>query len=120
MKARDPLFFSNVNPGIIFSGFVEASKYDTLIHFDSHIIPISFLFHAGETLETFTATMQKHGLSYPIIAKPNSSGRNGKNVCKIMNEQEFATYTKSYSKDILIQEEIAYPLEFGIFYYRIP
>ncbi|MEI6773548.1 MAG: hypothetical protein WCL18_01650 [bacterium] len=63
--------------------------------------------------------MKQHTIEYPCIAKP-TLGRTGRDVKKIHTSRQLTTYLTHMDEDILIQEFIEDPLEFGIFYYRIP
>ncbi|MEI6119391.1 MAG: hypothetical protein WCP92_09735 [bacterium] len=43
IKAGHPLFFSNINPGMLFSGFAGYGKYDEIIKFDPALRPKTIL-----------------------------------------------------------------------------
>ena len=76
--------------------------------------------NADEDIQTAEKNMAQSGLIYPFIAKPNSAGRNGTNVEKIHNRAELQAYMHMLKKDILVQQLIDDPLEFGVYYYRLP
>lgn len=58
-------------------------------------------------------------VSYPIIAKPDTSHR-GIDVNLINNENELLELLKNQKWDYILQEYCDYDYEFGIFYYRFP
>ena len=87
--------------------------------FDPKLLPTSIFIQEGHELAYIEQQMKKHQIIYPCIAKP-TLGRTGRDVKKIHNPKQLKNYLKRIHEDILIQEFIHYPLEFGIFYYRIP
>ncbi|EKD25222.1 MAG: hypothetical protein ACD_80C00102G0014 [uncultured bacterium (gcode 4)] len=119
IKAGHIGFFSNINPSMILSGFAGYSKYDDIDKFEPRLLPISILITEGHESEYSEQQMKENNIHYPCIAKP-TLGRTGRDVKKIHNSKQLKTYLKRIHEDILIQEFIDYPLEFGIFYYRIP
>ena len=119
IKARHIGFFSNINPGMMLSGFAGYSKYDDIDKFEQKYLPISILITEGKDIKYCEQEMKKNTIIYPCIAKP-TLGRTGRDVKKIHNTKQLKTYLKRVHEDILIQEYINDPLEFGIFYYRIP
>jgi len=56
---------------------------------------------------------------YPCIVKPDT-GRMWRDVKKIYNDREILHYQNKISEPFLVQEFIDYPLEFGVFYCRLP
>ncbi|MBP6911388.1 hypothetical protein KBC03_07500 [Patescibacteria group bacterium] len=92
VKAGHPFFFSNVNPGFFFSGFVELDKHSQLKDLDPHVLPKMLIAHADESIETIEKNLETHGITYPFIAKPNIVGRNGTNVKKIDSREELSAY----------------------------
>lgn len=119
IKARHVGFFSNVNPSMILSGATWYSKYDDVEKFDEDVFPKTILVKEWNDT-TYTETkMKEKNIHYPCIAKP-TLGRTGRDVKKIHNQHQLKNYVEHMHEDILIQEYIDDPLEFGIFYYRIP
>lgn len=119
LRARYIGFFSNINPGMMLSGFSGYGKHEDIDKFDQKLLPISIFIREWQTNEYIQLEMKKNNIHYPCIAKP-TLGRTGRDVKKIHNEKQLKTYLKHIHEDILIQEFIDYPLEFWIFYYRIP
>ena len=63
--------------------------------------------------------LQKSGLSFPLIGKPDIGGR-GRGVKALKDEEDVRDYVKNAFLDFHIQEFVAYINEVGIFYYRYP
>lgn len=118
-RARHLGFFSNINPGMMLSGFAGYGKHEDLDKFDQHLLPISIFIKEWHDNEYIEHQMKQNNIHYPCIAKP-TLGRTGRDVKKIHNAKQLKTYLKRVHEDILVQEFIDYPLEFWIFYYRIP
>ena len=119
IRAKHLGFFSNINPDMTLSGFAGYGKHEDMDKFDAKISPITVFVTEGHDNEYIEQEMKKHGITYPCIAKP-TLGRTGRDVNKIHDTKELKTYLKHVHEDILIQEFIDYPLEFWIFYYRMP
>lgn len=119
IRARHLWFFSNVNPWMILSGFSWYGKHEDIDKFEAKLLPISSLITDGHDSDYVENLMKENNIQYPCIAKP-TLGRTGRDVEKIHTTKELKTYLNRVHEDILIQEFIDYPLEFGIFYYRIP
>lgn len=119
IKAKHLGFFSNVNPGMILSGAVGYNKYDDVNKFDAKIFPKTILIEKEMDSTYSEQKMKENNIQYPCIAKP-TLGRTGRDVEKIHTIKELNIYLKHMHEDILIQEFIEDPLEFWIFYYRIP
>ncbi|MEI8008376.1 MAG: hypothetical protein WCI00_02835 [bacterium] len=118
-KARHIGFFSNINPGMTLSGFSGYGKHEDMDKFESKLLPISIFIEKGNNSEYIENKMKENNIHYPCIAKP-TLGRTGRDVKKIYNDKQLKNYLKHMNEDILIQEFIDYPLEFGIFYYHVP
>ncbi len=119
IRAKHLWFFTNVNPNMTLSGFAWYGKEEDLDKFDPKYLPITIFVTEGHDHEYIEKQMKQIGISYPCIAKP-TLGRTGRDVKKIHNTKQMKTYLKRVHEDILIQEYIDYPLEFWIFYYRMP
>jgi len=119
IRAKHIGFFSNINPGMMLSGFSGYGKHEDMDKFDPKLLPTSIFITEGYDAEYIEQQMKQHGIKYPCIAKP-TLGRTGRDVKKIHNTRQLKTYLKRVHEDILVQEFIDYPIEFGIFYYRMP
>jgi carbamoylphosphate synthase large subunit len=69
-RAKHLGFFSNINPGMILSGFAGYSKYDDIDKFDQKLLPISIFIQDGHDHEYIEHQMKQNNIHYPCIAKP--------------------------------------------------
>ncbi|GAB1309531.1 D-alanine--D-alanine ligase [Urechidicola sp. KH5] len=119
LKAKSPVFFSAVNPGIHNSGNGFESKYDTIQMLPESLRPITLLIKQNTPFEEIIEQLKIHSLEFPIIAKPDIGFR-GLLVKKIDSLEELKSHLNSYPIDFILQEFVDLPNECGIFYYRIP
>jgi hypothetical protein len=118
-RARHICFSSAANPGIYTGGIGLESKYETLLKVPEALRPVSILIKKETAPGKALAEMQRMGLSFPIIAKPDLGFR-GLLVKKITDEEGLADYLDRYPIDCILQELIELPEEVGVFYYRFP
>lgn len=112
IKSGAPAYFCSANPGIKWGGFMNYSKIDLINQIDKQYIPKTF-FYSSYNLEQFP-------LDFPFIIKPNI-GERGIGVELIRNKFDFKNYLALHdNSDLILQEYINYPLEFGVFYVRLP
>ena len=76
-------------------------------------------FKAHETLDSIKKAIENTPINFPFIIKPDI-GLQGLRVEKINSWESLETYLQKTNYDFLVQECITYPLEIGIFYYRMP
>ena len=120
IKAKSFTFYTAANPGIFLGGLIGESKREILEKIDKQYLPITYYFKHSDTLQKVIETLEKNGLNYPIIVKPDI-GERGDNVEKINTLNELKTYFTSHRQaDFIIQEFIAEPIELGILYYKMP
>ncbi|MDT0554304.1 D-alanine--D-alanine ligase [Urechidicola vernalis] len=119
VKAKSPVFYSAVNPGIYNSGNGMESKFDTIKMIPERLRPKTVLICEGEPIETVLEKIKQEHLNFPLIAKPDIGFR-GLLVKKINSREELEQYLLKYPIKVIIQEFIDLPNECGIFYYRIP
>lgn len=126
LRAWNLGWYRYVNPSMPFSG-LQVGKKHILDFFDPALVPQTELFtvspivavHRRKTeLKTILRTV-KNNFALPIIAKPDRGCR-GASVEKITTWGNFKIYLASFSGELLIQEYVDLPLEFGVFYVRIP
>ena len=118
LKSRSLVFFSAANPAMNLGGFSAYSKYDILNLIPKHVLPSMFLLSTNAHSNT-KKLLDKHRINFPLIAKPDH-GERGFGVVLIKSEKELTQYLWSSKNDIIIQEYIAFPLELGIMYHRLP
>ncbi len=118
IKCRSFSFFTNVNPAFDYGGFFETEKNQILSKIPDHYVPKTLFVAKLTNSNIVFDAIQKKGLDYPLIAKPNI-GERGTNVSKINNKEQLLKYLKN-DFDFLIQEYVPYALELAILYYRYP
>lgn len=118
IRARSLLFFSASNPAIVLGGMFGESKNDVLKLIPAQYKPRTLLIKSPATKEKVLEVIHNE-FSFPVIFKPDM-GERGFMVKKITSETEIQNYLNSYNKDFLVQEFLDLPLEFGVFYTRIP
>ena len=114
LRARSLTWFTAVNPGMEESGFLGESKIKILNSIPKEYYPKTIFIPQGKVLNSLPEL-----LDYPFIAKPDIGGR-GRKIEIIKSFSELETYHHKVNEDYMIQEIISYPLEFGIFYVRMP
>lgn len=112
-------FFTNTNPSIHTGGFVNDSKIDYIKEVDSAFIPEYLFIEQKRPFEDILTALNRKEMTFPLIFKPNV-GERGRGVIKINNEEELKHQLEKSPSDVIIQEFIDYPLEFGVLYYHLP
>ncbi|MDP5121544.1 MAG: hypothetical protein NWQ46_08115 [Spirosomaceae bacterium] len=110
---------TSVNPAIYGGGFYGEKKTDILQHLSSEYLATTIFVEKGSTFSQILGLISEHGLSFPIIAKPNV-GERGTDVEKITNETQLRNYADRVNENFLIQEFIDYPIELAVLYSRLP
>ncbi len=119
VRARSLFFFSAANPSIETGGLLGESKADILDKIAPEFVPKTLFFLAHTQHDIVFDQIDKAGLTYPIMAKPNV-GERGWQVEKIEHQEGLVNYIQHSPGDFLIQEYVSEPLELGVFYYRMP
>lgn len=120
LKARSLFFFSASNPSIQSGGLLGESKQAILDQIPDQYKPRTLFVPAqSRALAHVLDQMRVAELVFPVIAKPNV-GERGWRVERIDNLAQLAAYLLEHPADCIIQEYIDEPLEFGVFYYRLP
>ncbi|ADX67369.1 hypothetical protein [Weeksella virosa] len=112
IRARSLMYFCNVNPSLRFGGFYDYPKYDLIRQLPKKHIPETF-FIARKNIDSFQPSY------YPVVAKPNK-GERGRNVAILYHPTDWEKYKKICNEDLIVQELVDFPLEFGLFYIRYP
>lgn len=119
IKARSLGFFNASNPKIINGGFALESKKEIYDLIPKQYYPEFLFFKAQETLENIKKHIENSNIHFPFIIKPDI-GLQGLRVEKINSWESLEAYLLQTNYDFLVQECITYPLEIGVFYYRMP
>ena len=112
-------FFTASNPSIDFGGMLGEAKDDIFKILPKENCPITKLVDPEVSVEEAIDELQRLGLSFPIICKPNV-GERGWRVKKVKDMDQFQRYHNEAPEPYLIQEYIDLPIELGVFYYRLP
>mgnify|MGYP000724919337 CR=1 FL=1 len=113
VKNGNILHFLSVNPGIKNSGCFNFSKFEILDQLPPKYLPKT-TFLPSETAKEFK--YKEAGFEFPFIVKPDRGSR-GRGVMLVKTVEELnPALNKNY--DLIIQEYIDYPFEFGIFYFH--
>jgi hypothetical protein len=117
-KFRCVDFYKYANPGFKNGGLFDDSKYDIYQLIPTKLYPKTVLVkpHENQIVEGLLA---KNNLSFPLIVKPDI-GLRGIGVEKVHTVEELMQYAFKTHVPFLIQENINYPNEMGLFYCRLP
>lgn len=117
LRAGSFFFLTAANPSIRNGGFIMESKKDVYDLLPDAYYPRTLHFNAGADIAEVTTAIQRAGISYPLIVKPDI-GERGLGVKKIADAGQLKEYISSIPFAYLVQEYIAYEQEAGIFYYK--
>ncbi|WP_428656957.1 hypothetical protein [Runella sp.] len=119
IRNRSLTYFTTVNTCIPDGGVFGESKNDILSQIDSRYLPAGAFIQQGEAWESVEQKLKNAKISFPLIVKPDVGGR-GFRVHKINDAQTLQRYLIETPQPIIIQEYVAYELEFGVMYARFP
>jgi hypothetical protein len=119
LRARSFFFFAAANPRIRNGGFLNESKQDLEAMIPERYHPKTAFFSIPANGDIVCLELQRKGLSFPLIGKPNVGGR-GRGVKVLTEEANVKDYVSQAYLDFHIQEYIPWKNEVGIFYYRYP
>jgi len=119
IKARSLGFFNASNPQIINGGFALESKKEIYDLIPKQYYPDTLFFKANTTLETVKKAIENANIQFPFIIKPDI-GLQGLRVDKMYSWEALKAYLEKTDYEFLVQENISYPLEIGVFYNRMP
>lgn len=100
-------------------GMFGESKYDILQQIPSVYAPRTLLVSLPATVFEITSQIKSAGMQLPLIFKPDI-GERGFMVKRIERESEIKEYLEKIKVRFLIQDLIEFPLEFGVFYMKLP
>lgn len=116
---------ASANPGIPLGGFIGESKFDTLSRLmvtapewtaPAALIPSGT---ASERLRQLHAGMERLGLGFPVVLKPDV-GQRGAGVRMVEDREAAEQFVTALDAPLVVQQFIPGPLEAGIFYCRFP
>jgi hypothetical protein len=118
IKFRSFRFYVLANPKIKNGGFYDDSKMDIYKLFPKNLYPKTILIKKTNTIN-FKELLHENNLNFPVITKPDI-GQRGVAVDKIYSIEKLESYYNTINENFLIQENIDFPNEIGLFYCRIP
>jgi hypothetical protein len=118
-RARSFVFFSASNPGIPMGGMFGESKYDILKQIPSIYVPRTLLVCLPASVPEIMDRIKQAGMQLPLIFKPDI-GERGFMVKRIGHESDIEKYLAKITVRFLIQDLVELPLEFGVFYMKLP
>ena len=95
------------------------SKKDILDKIEDRYKPRTLLIPSQTPINDVFSQLQHEQIAFPLIAKPDI-GERGWQVEKIEDGEGLVSYVQQQKNDFIIQEYVDEPLEFGVFYYRVP
>lgn len=119
IRNRSLTYFTTVNTCIPDGGVFGESKNDILSQIAPRYLPSGTFIQRGESWESVQQKLTLEGISFPLIVKPDVGGR-GFRVHKINDSSTLQRYLHETPQPVIIQEYVAYELEFGVMYARIP
>lgn len=119
LRARDLLFFTNVNPSIPLSGAVGESKSGILDLLPDRIKPTTVRLEPGTHPEQAARLLSEGGIRYPVVLKPDI-GERGFLVTRCTGPEALAQALEQHPIRWLVQPWLELPVEFAVFFYRFP
>jgi hypothetical protein len=123
IRFRSWTLFTAANPSIPAGGFVGESKHRILDHLKSAApwLPFSRLLACGAPARRLVEAnefMQRQGLRFPVVLKPDA-GQRGAGVAIVRSSEQMNEYLTVSSFPVILQEYVPGE-EYGVFYYRYP
>lgn len=125
VRHRDLALFTAANPAIPAGGFVLESKSRILRDLEAAspgLVARFAVLPAGlplaQSIERVQGFMAAHGLTFPIVLKPDT-GERGEGVAVVHDGRQLVSALAALPGDVLVQEFVPGP-ELGVFYYRFP
>ena len=112
-------FFTASNPRLTFGGMEGEPKKEMHDLLPPEFCPVYFNVKPTEDFSEVTKRLEKSGIQYPLIVKPEIGGQ-GILFRKIENEEHLKEYHTKIPAEYFIQEFVPYPVEVSLFYYRYP
>ena len=119
IKARHFWFFTPVNPSLVFAGFEGGSKKEMFDNLPQWSYPITLLIDPAQEFSKLRCDMEKAGLKYPLVGKPDT-GMQGVLFRVIRNDEQLKIYHSKAGEPYILQTFVEYPYEFSVFHIRYP
>jgi len=119
IRSRAIWFFTPANPTLTFGGFEGEAKTEMYRQLPLGSYPESVLIDPNDEFTAVEAAMQKQGLRFPVVVKPDV-GMMGFMFRIIKNREQLQRYHNQMFASYLLQDYVSYPIEVSVFYYREP
>jgi len=119
IRSGSAWFFTPSNPTLTFGGFEGEAKEEMYALLPSQLYPKTIFVKPGESFINVKKRVAASGFTYPFCTKPDV-GMKGLLFRKIDSEKDFQAYHQQVPVAYLVQELVSFPLEVGVFYYRLP
>ncbi|MCE9501873.1 MAG: VTT domain-containing protein, partial [Leptospira sp.] len=118
-----PTAISVVNPCFPFGGMSFDSKFEMLGVFSDHKSNFARQIRISDRRKVsemeILNTIRKNKFVFPFVVKPDK-GHRGNAFRIIRTESDMMQYMNLFPEAFLVQEYIDYPLEYGVFWLKIP
>lgn len=118
-RSKSLFYFTASNPSIYTGGMMGESKSAVLDLIPVDLKPKTILLKLPASPEMVLDAMNKAGISFPCIFKPDL-GERGWMVNVIRGQGDLKDYLKKVPIDFIVQEYVHEPMEFGVYYVRKP
>jgi hypothetical protein len=119
IRLKNIAWVSTVNPAIKNGGFCGESKIEINKLIPTNILPKTVNVFLNDNKLQVLSQLAQQQIEFPLIAKPEYGGR-GRKVAIINNEDELNNYLNDVGENCMLQEKVNYPLELGVFFYKLP
>lgn len=119
VRARKLFFFTNVNPAIPLGGAMGESKQGIYKLLPPEILPPTLFVPAGKAMEQVMAEIERLGIEFPLIAKPDV-GERGFLVRKIESKQALTLHLQQFNINFILQAFLFEPMEMSVLFHRFP
>ncbi|MBX2889108.1 MAG: hypothetical protein KF829_10720 [Ferruginibacter sp.] len=112
-------FFTAANPTLTFGGMEGETKEEMYNHLPEGTFPKSVFIEHEFGFDEVMRRIEKAGITFPLVVKPNV-GMMGYMFRKVQNWEELEKYHHAINTKYVVQHLVDFPLEVGLFYYRMP
>ena len=119
LKSGAIWFFTPSNPKLTFGGMEGEPKKEMYDLLPNELYPTTFNALPQENFAAVTERLQKSGIPYPLIVKPEVGGQ-GVLFRKIDTEADLLNYHTKVPVQYIVQQMVHYPMEVSVFYIRHP
>ena len=119
IKSKSVWFFTPSNPTLTFGGMDGEGKEEMYSQLPTGSYPNTIYIDPASSFDILEEKIKVSGIVYPFAVKPNV-GMSGFMFRKIENREALQLYHSKISVNYLVQDLINFPMEVGVFYYRLP